>query len=118
MVNQSLAERDEVGAAMAALADPTRRAVVRMLALEPLPAGRIAAEFPISKPAMSKHLRVLREAGLVEDRRDPSDARVRVYRLRPEPVEAVAGEVEEIRRFWAGRLAAFKEFAESEERRA
>ena len=118
MVNHLSAADAAVGTAMAALADPTRRAVVRMLALEPLPAGRIAAEFPISKPAMSRHLRVLREAGLVEDGRDPGDARVRVYRLRPESVDAVAAEVEVIRSFWAGQLAAFKEFAESEEGRA
>jgi DNA-binding transcriptional ArsR family regulator len=116
MVNDLAAADETVGAALSALADPTRREVVRMLAREPLPAGRISEAFPISKPAMSKHLRVLRDAGLVEDQRDPEDGRIRVYRLRPEPVDAVAGAVDEIRRFWQGRLAAFKEYAEREER--
>jgi DNA-binding transcriptional ArsR family regulator len=116
MVNDLATADEAVGAAMSALADPTRREVVRMLAREPLPAGRISAAFPISKPAMSKHLRVLRDAGLVEDQRHPEDRRIRVYRLRPEPVDAVAGAVDEIRRFWQRRLAAFKEYAEQEER--
>ena len=69
--------------AFAALADPTRRQIVELLAERELTAGDIAARFPVSGPAVSRHLRVLREAGLCtyEQR-----AQQRVYRLRPEPM--------------------------------
>ncbi len=64
----------------AAIADPVRREILEMLRERPLPARRIAERFPISRPAISRHLRVLRECGLV---RDTADGRERFYRLDP-----------------------------------
>lgn len=71
-----------------ALADPVRRSILLMLRDEPLSAGQIADRFDISRPAVSRHLRVLREAGLV---RDTADGRRRVYSLVTEPLDELAG---------------------------
>ncbi|MER6752944.1 metalloregulator ArsR/SmtB family transcription factor [Micromonospora echinofusca] len=81
---------DEVAAA---IADPVRREILLMLRDEPLSAGQIADRFVISRPAVSRHLRVLREAGLV---RDTADGRRRVYALVTAPLDELAG--------WLGRL--------------
>ena len=81
---------DEVAGA---IADPVRREILLMLHDEPLSAGQIADRFEISRPAVSRHLRVLREAGLV---RDTADGRRRVYALVTGPLEELAG--------WLGRL--------------
>lgn len=67
------------------LADPTRRRIVELLGERPRRAGELAAEFPLSVPAVSRHLRVLREAGLVGDARIAGDGRIRVYSLRGAP---------------------------------
>jgi DNA-binding transcriptional ArsR family regulator len=77
-----------------ALADPTRRAILRMVRDTPLPAGAIAAAFAVSRPAVSRHLRVLREAGLV---REKAQGRERVYRLEPAPLARVEAFVAELR---------------------
>ena len=66
----------------------------------------------MSAPAMSRHLRVLRKSGLVEEDADEEDARVRVYRLRQEPFSALRGWLEEVEEFWTAELAAFKAHAE------
>nr|WP_201749219.1 metalloregulator ArsR/SmtB family transcription factor [Micromonospora acroterricola] len=71
---------DEV---VTAIADPVRRRILTMLRAEPLPAGEIAERFAISRPAISRHLRVLRESGLV---RDDLVGRKRIYRLDPDPI--------------------------------
>jgi DNA-binding transcriptional ArsR family regulator len=76
---------DEVAGA---IADPVRREILLMLRDEPLSAGQIADRFAISRPAVSRHLRVLREAGLVLD---TADGRRRVYTLVTEPLDALAG---------------------------
>ncbi|SCL26639.1 DNA-binding transcriptional regulator, ArsR family [Micromonospora pallida] len=76
---------DEVAAA---IADPTRRAILEMLRDGPLPAGEIAARFPVSRPAVSRHLRVLRESGLV---RDELVGRQRLYRLDADRFAELAG---------------------------
>jgi len=73
-------------ATFGALADPTRRAVLDLLRRGAQPAGQIARAFPISRPAISKHLRLLRRAHLVEERRE---GRLRVYQLNPEPLRSV-----------------------------
>lgn len=95
-------------AVVAAISDPTRRRVLELVRDRELPAGEIAAEFEISRPAVSRHLRVLRQAGLVSERRA---GRLRLYRSDPEPLG-------ELRRwldaYWSGRLAALKELAEEE----
>lgn len=90
-------------AALAALADPTRRRIVELLAEQDRSAGALAAEFDVTRPAVSRHLRVLREAGLVESR---PEAQQRIYRLRPEPLDELADWVTRLRAFWSVRLDA------------
>jgi DNA-binding transcriptional ArsR family regulator len=104
-------------ATFAALSDPTRRGVVELLRREPLRAGELAEELDSSAPAMSRHLRVLRECGLVAEERTLEDARARVFRLRPEPFDELRHWIDEVERFWAGQLAAFKAHAERTRRR-
>jgi DNA-binding transcriptional ArsR family regulator len=83
-----------------ALADGTRGRIVEMLAARPHTASEIHRAFPIAAPAVSRHLRVLREAGLIQERRPEEDRRVRLYTLRPEPMQEVAGWLEELSRGW------------------
>jgi DNA-binding transcriptional ArsR family regulator len=97
---------------LAALADPTRRGVVDLLRRKPRRAGELAESLGLSAPAMSRHLRVLRTTGLVEADPRGDDARVRVYRLRPEPFGALRRWIEEVETFWTLELRAFKEHAE------
>jgi len=94
-----------------ALADPTRRAVLDLLRQGSQPAGRIAQAFPISRPAISKHLRLLRRAHLVEQRRE---GRHRFYQLNPDPLKAVDSWLEQYRSFWSTSLANLKTFVEAE----
>ncbi len=96
----------------AALADPTRRRVVELLRKRPRRAGELAAAFGMSPPAMSRHLRVLRRTSLVEEDSLEEDARVRVYRLRPERFAALRGWLQEVEAFWGEQLGAFKAHAE------
>ena len=96
----------------AALADPTRRRVVDLLRRRPRRAGELAAAFEMSAPAMSRHLRVLRQTGLVEEEGLADDARVRVYRLRPERFAAIRDWLDEVEGYWGDQLAAFKAHAE------
>jgi DNA-binding transcriptional ArsR family regulator len=98
-------------AAFHALADPTRRAVLDLLRQGRQPAGQIASAFPISRPAISKHLRLLRRAHLVSERRE---GRHRVYELNPEPLRAVDNWLEHYRRFWQMSLTSLKNFVEEE----
>jgi DNA-binding transcriptional ArsR family regulator len=105
---------------LAALADPTRRGVVDLLRKKPRRSGELAGAFGLSAPAMSRHLRVLRTTGLVEEAHggaDPQDARVRVYRLRPEPFDALRAWVADVESFWALEFVAFKRHAERAHRR-
>ncbi len=95
-----------------ALADPARRAAVDLLRRRPRRAGELAGELGLSAPAMSRHLRVLRTAGLVDEEHTGEDARVRVYRLRPEPFAGLKGWLAEVEAFWTVELAAFKRHAE------
>jgi DNA-binding transcriptional ArsR family regulator len=97
---------------LAALADPTRRGMVDLLRGEPRRAGEIAAAFEMSAPAMSRHLRVLRKTGLIEETAREEDARVRVYRLRREPFVELRDWLMEVEAFWAGQLEAFTAHAE------
>jgi DNA-binding transcriptional ArsR family regulator len=91
-----------------ALGDPTRRAVFERVLDGPRPVGAIARGLPVSRPAVSQHLAVLREARLVTSE---ADGRRRVYRVDPDGVAALRAEAE---RFWTGVLAAFKRAAEEE----
>jgi DNA-binding transcriptional ArsR family regulator len=93
--------------ALRAVADPTRRAILRLVREDDLPAGEIAGHFPsMSRPAVSQHLRVLSDAGLVEVR--PAGNR-RLYRWRPEGLRDAAAFLEEM---WSDRLARLKAAAE------
>ena len=95
-----------------ALSDPTRRAVIDLLRRKPLRAGEIAAQLDMSPPALSRHLRVLRRCGLIEGGGLDEDARVRLYRLRPEPFSQLQSWLNQVHAFWGGQLAAFKSHAE------
>lgn len=103
---------NEVGRTFAALADPTRRRVVELLRRGSRRAGELADALATSPPAMSRHLRVLRTGGLIQERRDGADARARVYQLRRGPFAAARQWLDEVEKFWASELAAFKEHAE------
>jgi DNA-binding transcriptional ArsR family regulator len=93
-----------------ALADPTRRAVLDLLREGSLPAGRIAQAFPVSRPAISKHLRLLRCAHLVQERRQ---GRHRFYQLNPGPLRAVDSWLKEYRIFWETSLNSLKALVET-----
>ena len=98
-------------AAFSALADPTRRAVLDLLRGGTRPAGEIARAFTVSRPAISKHLKILRRAHLVEERRE---GRHRMYDLNPEPLRAVDSWLNQYRNFWTASLTNLKAFVEAE----
>jgi DNA-binding transcriptional ArsR family regulator len=100
--------------AFQAVADPTRRAVLDLLRRGSQPAGQIASAFPVSRPAISKHLRLLRRAHLVREHRE---GRHRVYQLNPEPLRAVDSWIEQYRVFWSTSLTNLKAFVEAEHAR-
>jgi len=93
---------------LAALADPVRRQVVDALRERPHAAGELATRLNVSAPIMSRHLKALREGGLVDDAHPAFDARVRIYRLRREPIAALRAWLEAAEALWAEELAAFK----------
>ena len=96
---------------VAALGDATRRAIFERLRRGPMAVGEIAQGLPVSRPAVSQHLRVLKDAGLVTERRDGTR---RVYRLDPQGVGQLRAYFDE---FWTVALENFKAAAESNERR-
>lgn len=93
----------------AALGDPTRRQIFERLSKRPLAVGELAEGFHVSRPAVSQHLRVLKDAGLVVDRQEGTR---RVYTVDPRGVEAMRNYLD---RFWDRALAAFKKAAEQEQ---
>ena len=95
-----------------ALADPTRRRVIDLLRRKPQRASDIAAALAVSAPSLSRHLRVLRKSGLIENSGVDHDARVRLYRLRPERFAVLRTWLEEVEAFWTAELSAFKTHAE------
>src|SRR5262245_29757163 len=95
-----------------ALADPTRLGVVQLLSTGPRRAGELAAATGVTPPAMSKHLRVLLEAGVVVDERPAHDARVRVFRLRPESVVGLRAWLDQLQAEWDVQLRSFKAHVE------
>jgi DNA-binding transcriptional ArsR family regulator len=98
---------DSVGQTLIALSDPTRREVFELVAARPRAVGELAAELPVSRPAVSQHLRVLKEAGLVTD--EAAGAR-RIYQLHPEGVAELRDYLDG---FWTRSLRAFKAAAEA-----
>ena len=91
--------------ALAALADPTRRRIVELLAERERSAGELAAQFRTSRPGVSRHLRVLREQGLVRAR---GEGRRRLYSLEPRPLEELDAWLAHYRAFWTNRLDALE----------
>jgi DNA-binding transcriptional ArsR family regulator len=96
-----------------ALADPTRRRVLEALGSGERRAGELAAAVAMSPPALSRHLRALRRAGLVVERGLDDDARVRLYRLQSGAFAALRGWLDDVESFWNGQLQAFKAHAEA-----
>jgi DNA-binding transcriptional ArsR family regulator len=106
------AEPARIDRTLAALADPYRRRTVDLLRERPRRAGELAAELGLAPPAMSRHLRILRESGLVEESHPPFDARVRIYALAPGPMAALKAWLDETEALWARQMAAFKAHVE------
>ena len=98
-------------AALKAIAEPRRRAILRLVSDTELPVGSIAAHFDVTRPAISQHLTVLKEAGLVSERRNGTR---RLYKARPEGLIEVRSFLDE---FWSDRLEVLKREAEREERK-
>jgi DNA-binding transcriptional ArsR family regulator len=97
---------------LAALADPVRRATVELLAHGPRRAGELAAQLGTTPSTMSKHLRVLRHGGLVDETHPEFDARVRIYTLRSAPMVELRAWLDAAERGWAEQLMAFKRHVE------
>lgn len=104
----------DVDRTLAALADPSRRQVIDLLSRRPRPAGELAREIGVTPPAMSRHLKALKESGLVEESHPPFDARVRIYALRPEPMVHLLQWLEDAERLWSEQLLAFKAHVEGQ----
>ena len=98
-------------AALKAIAAPTRRRILTLVRDDELSAGEIASHFDVTRPAVSQHLNVLKEAGLVSERRNGTR---RLYRARPEGLAELKDFLEE---FWDARLEVLKREAEKEERK-
>jgi DNA-binding transcriptional ArsR family regulator len=103
-----MAAASAIDATLAALADPHRRRVVELLRERPRRAGDLAREAGLTAPAMSRHLRTLRQSGLVEETSPEFDARIRVYQLKAGAMIDLMRWLEETERLWSDQLAAFK----------
>ena len=101
------------GDSFAALADETRRGAIRALMHEPMSAGKLARYLSVSPQALSRHLRVLRKAGLVAEEGLKEDARVRIYRARPIALEPVQEWLWAIEDLWRRQMDSFRTYAES-----
>ncbi|HEY4024071.1 MAG TPA: metalloregulator ArsR/SmtB family transcription factor [Pseudonocardiaceae bacterium] len=97
-------------AALGALGDPTRRAIFELLTTRPAAVGELAAQLPVSRPAVSQHLKVLKEAGLV---RDSAVGTRRLYQVDPDGVAAMRAYLDQL---WGTALDAFKQAVEKEEK--
>jgi DNA-binding transcriptional ArsR family regulator len=103
---------NDVDQVFVALADPTRRRVIELLGERAHRAGELSEAAGTSAPVMSRHLRVLLDAGVVVDERVPEDARVRVFRLRPESVEGLQAWLDQLQAHWNEQLSSFKRHVE------
>jgi DNA-binding transcriptional ArsR family regulator len=108
--------KPDLDAAFAALADPSRREMIQVLLHKPRRAGELAASIDMSPQALSRHLRVLRRAGLVAEQGIEDDARVRVYSVHPDAFLPVRQWLTQVEELWRGQLHAFKVYAESVQR--
>ena len=98
------------------LADPTRRQVLQLLGSRPHRAGELADAAGTSAPAMSRHLKLLLESGVVEDERVAEDARVRMFKLRPDSLVAVQAYLDQLQAEWKVQLRSFKRHVEGRQR--
>ncbi len=103
------APAEQVDETLAALADPVRRRAVELLAARPHRAGELAEALGVAAPAMSKHLRVLRQRGIVSEESPDFDARVRIYSLRSGPMADLRSWLADTEQGWAEQLTAFAE---------
>lgn len=112
MTRAQTAPLPPIEATLLALADPTRRGVIELLRFGPLRAGELAGALNMNKSAFSRHLRVLRESGLVREDSMPDDARVSVYSLQREPFDSLRSWLEQVESYWTLQLESFKRHAE------
>src|SRR6185369_6258617 len=103
--------------AFLAVADPTRRAILDRLRAGDAPVAQLAARFAMTRPAVSRHLRVLRDARLVRERRGGDDGRQRIYQLTPGPLRDVARWAQQYEAFWQDGLTRLKHHVEDGARR-
>jgi DNA-binding transcriptional ArsR family regulator len=101
----------------AVLADPTRRQVIELLGEGPRRAGELSRALGVSAPALSRHLRVLLAAGVVADERVETDARLRLFRLRPESLAGVQAWLDQVQAHWNEQLGSFKRHVETRRKR-
>ena len=107
---RKIAEDDEAPDVFRAIADPTRRAILDLLRDGPKPVNSLVERFDVSRPAISKHLRILRECGVVSETRQ---GRERFYRIQPSQLQPVDTWILNYRRFWQGQLDALKLYMET-----
>ena len=101
-------KRADIDSTLAALADPNRRRVVDLLRERPHSAGELAAAAHLSPPAMSRHLKILRASGLIDEARDELDSRVRIYSLKHGAMDELKSWLARSEALWTRQLAAFK----------
>jgi DNA-binding transcriptional ArsR family regulator len=111
-VSITIDDAKQLDRVLPALADPTRRRIVEMLGDAPRTAGQLHRAFRIAAPAVSRHLRVLREAGLIVEHGVPGDKRVRLYALSPEPIGELSRWLEQLDGAWQAQLDSFKGYVE------
>jgi DNA-binding transcriptional ArsR family regulator len=102
----------QLAAVLRALADGTRLTAVELLAQGPRRAGQLADELDVTPPTMSKHLRVLLDAGIVIDERHPEDSRVRIFRIRQGSIVSIRAWLDQIQAHWDEQLGSFKHHVE------
>jgi DNA-binding transcriptional ArsR family regulator len=100
---------------LAALADPYRRRTIELLRDGPRRAGDLAEALAVTPPVMSRHLRVLRQSGLVQETHPDFDARVRIYSLRPGATQALRDWLDEVEAMWSHQLTALKDHLSKED---
>ncbi|MEZ4300589.1 MAG: metalloregulator ArsR/SmtB family transcription factor [Polyangiaceae bacterium] len=111
-------DRDsDIDHTLSALAVPARRTIVDLLSAGPRSAGELAGELSLPKPALSKHLRVLKAAGLIEQRSVEGDGRVCMMHLRRAPLGELRTWLDRVEAFWGDQLLAFKAHAEEQHRK-
>ena len=107
----------QIDGTLAALADPQRRRALELLHAGPMRAGELSQAVGIAPPAMSRHLRVLRASGLVEESHPASDARVRIYTLRPGPMVELEAWLSRMQAAWGEQMESFKAHVEGSKSR-